>query len=359
VALSDDQKAILRLLAQRGEQGYEDLSALLGVSMGEIHSRAKAAAAQLESEGIPAPVVPEPPGGGGGDSPSVAKDGEAPPGESPPPVEPPPTAPQEPQEPAPEVVHASPTPQAKPRAASKAEKKPAGERKHRTLKEDMHRLKLLEGRGLWAVLAGVAIVVLFLVFIFVGGDESGSDEGGSTASSDSCETTAKAPNPSGKNIEALVAAAISSGKAGKETTRAVLNPVDGSQARGLAIFGRVKNSLALQLAAEGLPPGGGCGYTIWLAASPEKMLPLATTKVEKDGVINAQVEVPVEILAYLANETFGQIAITRTDESQLKASLAKATDEKNAPEYTGTEVLRGSVRGPIVGAAKRIEEEGK
>lgn len=335
MALSDDQKAILRLLAQRGEQGYEDLSALLGVSAEEIQSRAKAAAAQLESEGIPAPVIPEPP------------------------VEAPPTVPAEPQEPAPEVVHASPSPREKPKAAPKAEPKSSGERKHRTLKEDVHRLKLLEGRGLWAILAGVAIVVLFLLFIFVGGDESGSDDSGSTASAVSCETTAKAPDASGKNIEALAAAAISSSKAGKETTRAVLNPVDGSQARGLAIFGRVKDSLALQLAAEGLPPGGACGYTIWLAASPEKMLPLATTKVKEDGVISAQVEVPVEILAYLANETFGQIAITRTDESQLKASLAKATDEKDAPQYTGTEVLRGSVRGPIVGAAKRIEEEGK
>ena len=145
-------------------------------------------------------------------------------------------------------------------------------------------------------------------------------------------------------------------KTGKEVTRAVLNPVDGTEASGLAVFGRVKNSLALQIAAEGLPPSA-CGYTIWLAASPQKMLPLASTKVTKAGAINAQVEVPVEVLAYLANETFGQLAITRTDESQLKASLAAATKEKQAPEYTGTEVLRGSVRGPIVGAAKRIEEQ--
>jgi hypothetical protein len=217
-------------------------------------------------------------------------------------------------------------------------------------------LKLLENRGLWAILAGAAIVILFVVFVLAGGDDSGSEGSSASASTDSCKTTAKAPKPSGKTIESLAVAAV---KTGKDVTRAILDPVDGSEARGLAIFGRVKNSLALQVAAEGLPPSGECGYTVWIAASPEKMLPLASTEVSKNGVINAQVEVPVEVLAYLANETFGQMAITRTDESQLKASLAKATKEKQAPAYTGTEVLRGGITGPIVGAAKRIEEERK
>jgi hypothetical protein len=216
-------------------------------------------------------------------------------------------------------------------------------------------LKLLEGRGLWAILAGVAIVVLFVIFVFASGGDDDSGDDSANASADSCKVTGKAPEPSGKNIEALAVAAV---KTGKEVTRAVLNPVDGSEAKGLAVFGRVKNSLALQIAAEGLAPTG-CGYTIWLAASPQKMLPLASTKVTENGAINAQVEVPVEVLAYLANETFGQLAITRTDESQLKASLAAATKEKEAPEYTGTEILRGSVRGPIVGAAKRIEAQQK
>lgn len=330
MALSDDQKAILRLLAQRGAAGYEDLSALLGISVGEVHKRAKDAAAALEAEGIPAPAVPEP-GTGAGDSPSVAKDGEAPPGESPPP-----SVPSKPKEPTKPPAPALPKGQPKP-----------------PLKKE---LKLLEGRGLWAILAGVAIVVLFVVFILVsgGGDDGDSGDGSTTASADSCKLTGKAPEPTGKNVEALAIAAV---KTGKNVTRAVLNPVDGSDARGLAVFGRVKNSLALQVAAEGLPPSGECGYTIWLAASEDKMLPLASTKVVKNGAINAQVEVPIEILAYLANETFGQLAVTRTDESQLKASLAEATKDKKAPAYTGTEVLRGEVRGPIVGAAKRIEEQ--
>ena len=309
MALSDDQKAILRLLAQRGAAGYEDLSALLGISVEEVHKRAQKAAEELEADGIPAPSIPEPGGG---------------------------APPETPPAPAAE----------KPVALPKGEPKPP-------LKKE---LKLLEGRGLWAILAGVAIVVLFVVFILVGGggdDDSGDGSTTAAATTDSCKV-GKAPEASGKNVEALAVAAV---KTGKNVTRAVLNPVDGSEAKGLAVFGRVKNSLALQVAAEGLPASGECGYTIWLAASEDKMLPLASTKVVKNGAINAQVEVPVEVLAYLANETFGQLAVTRTDESQLKASLAQATKEKKAPVYTGTEVLRGSIRGPIVGAAKRLEEQ--
>lgn len=327
MALSDDQKAILRLLAQRGEQGYEDLAALMGISVGEVHARAQAAASKLEEEGIPAPAIPEPPGGGGG-SPSVAKDGEAPAGEPPPPR--------------PEARVEKPAPvaakQDEPKALPKGDPRPP-------LRKE---LKLLENRGLWAVLAGAAIIVIFLVIILV---SSGGGGGSDTT------TTTASGSVTGKAVKALEEAAA---KTGKEVTKAVLNPVDGSEASGVAVFGRVKNKLALQVYAEGLnETGEGEGYTIWLAASQSKMLPLASSPVGKSGKISAQVEVPVEILAYLANETFGQLAITRTDESRLRASLAKATKEKKAPLYTGTEVLRGSVTGPIVGAAKRLEREGK
>ena len=314
MALSDDQKAILRLLSQRGEQGYEDLSALMGIDADEVHKRAKDAAAQLEAEGIPAPAIPEPPGGGD---------------------LPPPTVPAEPQEPAPEIVHSSEAPRAQPKPATPPPALPQGDPKPPLKRE----LKLLEGRGLWALLAGAAVVILFVVFVlFGGGDDGGGDTTTTTSSSASEGTVAK------------LETAAEGGK--KEVTKASLEAVDGGDAVGVAIFGRVKNSLALQVAAEGLEPAeDGESYTIWLAASPQKMLPLASTEVGEDGRIGAQVEVPTEVLAYLANETFGQIAITRTEESQLKASLAKAAKEKAAPVYTGDEVLRGEVTGPIVGAA--------
>jgi hypothetical protein len=335
VALSDDQKAILRLLSQRGERGYEDLSALMGVDAAEVHRRAKAAAAALEAEGIPAPAIPEP--GGGGGSPSVAKDGEAPAGEPPPP-----TVPAEPQEPPAEIVHSTETPRAKPEAPRPA--LPKGPSKPPLRKE----LKLLENRGLWAILAGAAIVVLFVVFVLSGGGDDGGDS----------TTTSSTTAASGDTVAALEAAAEGGSR---KVTKASLEAVDGGDATGVAIFGRVKKRLALQVAAEGLEPTGkGESYTIWLAASPDKMLPLASTnEVGEDGKLAAQVEAPVEVLAYLANETFGQIAITRTEDSRLEASLREATKKKQAPAYTGEQVLLGDVTGPIVGAAKRIEEEGK
>jgi DNA-directed RNA polymerase specialized sigma24 family protein len=42
VALSDDQKAMLRLLAQR-EQGYGDIGALMGIGVDDVRAKVKAA----------------------------------------------------------------------------------------------------------------------------------------------------------------------------------------------------------------------------------------------------------------------------------------------------------------------------
>lgn len=318
MALSDDQKAILRLLSQRGADGYSDLAALLGTSVEDVHARAKAAAADLEADGIPAPAIPEV--GEVGGAPPGATAGEAP-GGAPPTSEAPKAPPPRPEQRVEPVVPI-----------------PHHDHGHGP-KEVAHEAKLLENRGLWAIVAGVAIIVVFVVILLVSSGGGGSSSSSTTTSG---SESAKA---------ALEEAAD---KQGKKVTKAVLNPVDGSEASGLAIFGRVKKALALQVYAQGLEQTEkGEGYTVWLAASESKMLPLASTAVGKSGKISAQVEVPVEVLAYLANETFDQIAITKTDESQLKASLAQATKEKQAPSYTGTAVLRGAVTGPIIGAAKK------
>jgi outer membrane biosynthesis protein TonB len=346
--LSDDQRAMLRLLAQR-EQGYDDLAALMGLSVDEVRAKVVEALAQLEAEGEPTPTLPSERAAAAEAEVAEAKaesGAEAPPPEAPePPQEPaatpegPPAEPAGPQTPA--AVEppppSAPEPPAKPapQAAAPAAKRTPPPRPKLSLPGS--------GGARAAIAAGATVLVLLVVILVVGGgDDSGESDGGSgdtTAVEEGTNTNTASNNP--------------------DITQALLQATDGSDAEGVASFGRVKNSLALQIEASGLEPSGkGESYTVWLAQTPEKMLPLATTTVGEEGKIGAQSEVPTEVLGYLANETFTKIVVTRTGNAALQASLKKATAAKQAPEYTGTEVLNGTVTGPIVGAAKK-EESGE
>jgi hypothetical protein len=318
--LSNDQKAILRLLAQRGAAGYDDLTALLGIDAAEVHERAKAAAAQLEADGIPAPSIPAP---GATEPEAPAK----------------PVAPARPPESRSAPTPEPPAPQAAVEPPATASPEPPGQDSPKRSPGSRFKLALPSSGGARAALAAAVAIVVALIVVFAvsGGDDSGSPTTASGESTNAAEETVSASeNP--------------------KLTQAVLSPIDGSDAKGVATFGRVKNSLALQVEAEGLAPTeNGQSYTIWLYESPQKMLPLASTVVPASGKIAAQVQVPTEVLAYLANETFDKLNISRTTDATLKASLAKATKEKKAPLYTGTDVLRGTIAGPIIGAAKKTK----
>ncbi len=314
--LSDDQRAMLRLLAQR-EQGYGDIAALMGLSVDEVRDKVRDALAQLEEEGKPSPLPAEP----------VAA-----------PDPPEPEAPKEPVAPAPVAMPPTPVvPKAEPATAAAP---PAAARSAAA----RPRISLPQSGGARAALAaGAAVLVALIVVLAVSGGDSGSGDPGTTVAAETTTNGEETANGTAVNS--------------KEVTQATLSAVDGSDASGVAVFGRVKNSLALQVEATGLAPSGkGRSYTIWLYESPQKMLPLATTAVGKSGKIGAQVEVPTEVLAYLANEAFDQIDISLTEDAALKASLDKATQEKKAPAYTGTDVLRGRITGPIIGAAKKANK---
>ncbi len=309
MGLSDDQRAMLRMVAQRGEQGYEDIAALMGLSVDEVRAKVTAALAELDEEGALAGAEKSP----AAESP-VAKAEK---------VESPPAPAKEPEARLTAAVPPPPPPPAPPR------KPPGGGRPG-----------LPSGTVLRAAIAGAAIVVaLVVIALIVGG-------GGESDTSTSGDTTATAETSTGKG----------SGNA-NEVTKAILKPVDGGKAEGVVVFGKVKKSLALEIAAEGLQPtGSGEEYTVWLSQSPQKMLPLASVKAPK-GRIAAQITVPAEVLAYLADETFTEIAVTLTDTASLNAALKAAVKEKSSTtEYTGSEALRGTVTGPIVGAAQRLEE---
>lgn len=349
MGLSDDQKALLRLLASG--QGYEDIAALLGTSVDAVKAKAGAAVEQLEAEGIPAPSLP-------GAAPRTPADPE-PPSDPPPPPAPPPTpaAPEAPLKPAP----ADPEPPSDPppsTAVTPEPPKPAAEApvavSRPSSRSGRPRLSLPADQGKRAAIAAGAIVVALIVIVLI---VSGGGSGGDSSTTAASETTASESSGSGQTEAGQEGESQSASNGGAKLTKAVLSAVGGGNASGVAIFGRVKKSLALQVQASGLEPSSKTdSYTVWLAQSPQKMLPLASTAVKKDGRIAAQFEVPVEVVAYLANETFDQIVVTKTDDAKLQAALKKATEEEKAPTYTGEAVLAGQVTGRIVGIQKRAEE---
>lgn len=342
MALTDEQNAMLRLLAS-GEQGYADIAALLGQSEDVVRAKVVGALAQLQAEGKPAPDVPPPVAGGAHPAAEVA------------PPEPEPI--EEPEQPEDEPVVAetvAPKEPAKPKArkpvvkptappaSGPVDRSPSGGRT----------ITLPTGRKAWLLGGGVlvAIVAVVVVILLVSG---GSNSDSSTASTEGATTVAE----EGKAENETNAGA-------KPATEAELKAVDGSEAKGFASFGRVKNKLALQVEATGLAPTtAGTSYAIWLAQDPKKMIPLASTGVKASGkaagVIAAQFEVPVEILGYLASGTFDQIAITKVDNKRFETSINAATKQKKTPTYLGDEILRGTITGPIVGLAAREEEAKK
>jgi hypothetical protein len=366
---------MLRLLAQR-EQGYDDIAALMGLSVEEVRAKVAGALSQIEDEGKPAPDVPPPepkgpeidgPADGGSEPSKAAASGPLlpkQPGSPPKPVAP--TGPKsEPgasaeKPPAPKATPARPEPKA---AASAGGGSSGGART----------VTIPSGRGLWPWIGGAAAIIAIVVIVIIiaggGGDSSSSSTAATTTAG-----TAEDARSEAQAEEAEAEAAEESGEAGekveegaagalaKGVTQAVLKPVSGHSGAGKAIFGRVKNKLALQVVASGLETTGkDDAYTIWLAQSEQKMLPLASSAVaaKSKGKIAAQYEVPTEVLSYLANGTFDEIFITHTDNAQLAASLKEATQKKEAPGYVGEPVLKGTVTGPIVGAALREEEEEK
>lgn len=291
MALTDDQKAMLRLLAQR-EEGYEDMASLMGIGVEELRARVKEALAEVE-EG--APVAP---------APARTPQAEAQPAEPPAPVAgPPPPAPS-PKAPS------SPPPRTRP-----------------TLKLPRPSISAQNRGAAIGVGAGVAVILVLVVILLVGGSGGGSS-----------------PESTAGGRESEIAAAESG-----QLTQAILAPTAGGNASGRALFGRYKKNVLLQVEAEGLDPAPrGESYTVWLYRSPKLALRIGAVPVNRAGKIAAQLPIPLQLLSYVASGAFDQVDVSLTSEAAYKAELAKAKGEKRLPAYTGESVLRGQITGPAI-----------
>jgi hypothetical protein len=296
MALSEDQRALLRLLAQR-EQGYEDIAALKGMSVGDVRAEVREALAAMD----------------------------APPPEPPPP--PPPAPESKPEPPAPAAEPQTPPSAAKPKATARPRRQRAA------VPAERRRIVLIAGGAL-----ALVAIVLGAVAIFSGGSDSSSSSG----------------SAAGEGGGSVAAVAEEEGK----VTQAVLEAADGSKASGRAIFGRVgKKEVVLQVTAENLEPTEkGQSYTVWLYRTPKLSLRIGSVPVGETGKLGARFSIPAELLAYVASGAFNQIYVSRTSDAAYQQEVAKARKEKSLPLYTGDTVLTGEITGPVAKAGK---EEGE
>lgn len=313
MALSEDQKAMLRLLAQR-EQGYDDLAALMGLRVEEVRAKVTEALAEVEAEGETAPDLPSPAPAEPAPEPAKAEPVPAP-------VVPEPQASEE--EPPP-----PPRPKPEPPAA-----KSAG-------RASGPKLSLPKDRGVQAAIgAGLLVVIAIVVFLIVG------SSGGSSGSG---ESAASGTSGSGTNVNAAE---------NQQLTGAALTPVDGGEGEGRAVFGRVKKNVVLQVEATGLKPSPkGSSYAIWLYKSPKLALRVGAVRVTGNGGIAVQLPIPNELLGYVAAGAFNQIDISLTEDAAYAAEVAKSKQEKRLPEHVGTSVLRGQITGPMIETAAKAGE---
>jgi outer membrane biosynthesis protein TonB len=311
VALTDDQRAMLRLLAQRGEEGYEDIAALMGITVDEVRQRVKEALVEVAEPEAPAPETPEPP---------------------PAPATPPPPAPEPPQPPAVEQPAApQPVPPPIPTPATAAEAPAPGDGAKRT--PELPGLRLPKDRGaLIGLGAGVLVLVIFVIVLIVG-------DGGGSSSTSSAEGAQGGTTPAADN---------------PNLTQAVLSPVDGGDSSGTALFGRFKKNVLLQVTAEGLEPSqSGQSYAIWLSHSGNAMVPVGTAKAPDSGDLAARFQIPAAVLVLVARGAFDEIDVTRTTDAALSAAIAKARRSKSESAYTGADVMHGKITGPFVDAASQ------
>lgn len=285
MALSDDQRALLRLLAQR-EEGYEDIAALKGLSVAEVRAEVKDALAELQADDRPAP----------------------------------PTAPPSPPAETPTAIPGSSASTASP--ASKAGRSAVPSDPRRAVTPERRRLVLLAAGGL-----GIVALVIGAIAIFSGGSGSSSGE----ASAGGAETAAAAAE-SGNVTQAVLKAADGSEASG----RAIFGRVG-------------KKEVVLQVTAEGLQPAeSGQSYTVWLYRTPKLSLRVGSVAVGDSGRLGARFPIPAELLAYVASGAFDQIYVSRTEDAAYQAEVTRAKKSKSLPRYTGETVLTGEITGPVV-----------
>lgn len=132
-------------------------------------------------------------------------------------------------------------------------------------------------------------------------------------------------------------------------TVAVLQPVDGSEASGRALYSkRPDGTPSIRMRLEGLEPvSGSARYVVWQKHSRDDMVLLAAWPVGEDQRLSKVWQPSFASLAYLEGGLRTKLLITRIGNL---ARIFSASENSYVHDVIGQPVLEGDFEGALVGA---------
>jgi hypothetical protein len=311
--LTDDQRAMLQLILERG-QSYGDLAGVLGVGVDEVRSRARAALAELGGTDPDAEVgltdyllgQADPIGRADAvrhlqadpESAKLARE-----------------LVERLREVAPEAALPQ-LPEPRERRRKPAREKPAAVRRARA---DLSRRQ----QQVIVALAASAVLVIAAVLAIAGGFGGSGDSEGETGSA---STVADTTN-TGEEVLARI-------------------PLRGETGSGEVVIGNASaDQPFVDLSASGIEasPPQGQGYVLWFLLNSKLGYPFTVVRVSPNGTIDDRYPIPNAIAVEVATRSrFIDLAVSPLRTLQREAQKAARAQRPVVP-YTGDSVLRGSI----------------
>ena len=311
--LTDDQRAMLQLILERG-QSYDDLAGVLGVGVDEVRSRARAALAELGGTDPDAEVgltdyllgQADPIGRADAvrhlqadpESAKLARE-----------------LVEQLREVAPEAALPQ-LPEPRERRRKPAREKPAAVRRARA---DLSRRQQQVIVALAASAVLVIAAVLAIAGVFGGSGDSEGETGSASTVADTTNT--------GEEVLARI-------------------PLRGETGSGEVVIGNASaDQPFVDLSASGIEasPPRGQGYVLWFLLNSKLGYPFTVVRVSPNGTIDDRYPIPNAIAVEVATRSrFIDLAVSPLRTLQREAQKAARAQRPVVP-YTGDSVLRGSI----------------
>jgi hypothetical protein len=342
MALRGDQRALLQLICERG-QSYEDISGLLGVSVGDARRQAREALTEIGGADPDADVgltdyllgQADPIGRADAvrylqshpDTLALARRIE---------------------EGLREIAPAAELPKLpEPRGRrARAATPPPGEAEEAPSASPSRGPAFGSRQGrLIAAVAAAGVILIFIILAIAGVFSGGSDEGSSTSASDSTSTTSQSES----NI-----------------TTVRLSPVGGSGVGGTAKFGLVNQSqLYVDLAIQGLDPSPPKGTInlVWLMVGDAGGYPInnpAQSPIvpDENGNYSGRIAVPTPVAVTVGNQATA-VRVSSSSVKDVAAAAKQASKAKNQTPilpFIGTNLAAGDI--PLAGGGTGGQSSG-